>query len=173
MSPESHTLARVANGAIGALVGVYAFLDDLILGPILIAVTVFRLHRVLGRLRRHLHRCRRCDREPRAHHLARLHPEASLVGEISLRRVFAYRCVACPGIDASAVNADLAILTLGGAVRSAGRANQSTTAIQPGGLKTALPVNWPRKSSRAPLRCLHRISQPLVVARSRCESELA
>ena len=41
MSPESHTLARVANGAIGALVGVYSFLDDLILGPVLIAMTVW------------------------------------------------------------------------------------------------------------------------------------
>ena len=41
MSPESHALARVANGAIGALVGVYAFLDDLLLGPILVAVTVW------------------------------------------------------------------------------------------------------------------------------------
>jgi hypothetical protein len=41
MAPESHALARVANGAIGALVGVYAFLDDLLLGPILIAVTVW------------------------------------------------------------------------------------------------------------------------------------
>jgi hypothetical protein len=41
MSAESHALARVANGAIGALVGVYAFLDDLLLGPILVAVTVW------------------------------------------------------------------------------------------------------------------------------------
>ena len=41
MRPESHTLARVANGAIGALVGVYAFLDDLLLGPILVAATVW------------------------------------------------------------------------------------------------------------------------------------
>ena len=35
VSPESHTLARVANGVIGTLVGVYAVLDDLLLGPIL------------------------------------------------------------------------------------------------------------------------------------------
>jgi hypothetical protein len=41
MGPESHALVRVANGAIGAFVGVYAFLDDLLLGPILIAVTVW------------------------------------------------------------------------------------------------------------------------------------
>jgi hypothetical protein len=41
MGPESRALARVANGAIGALVGVYAFLDDLLLGPILIAMTVW------------------------------------------------------------------------------------------------------------------------------------
>jgi hypothetical protein len=41
MAPESQTLARVANGAIGTLVGVYAFLDDLLLGPILVAVTVW------------------------------------------------------------------------------------------------------------------------------------
>jgi hypothetical protein len=34
-------LTRVVNGAIGALVGVYAFLDDLLLGPILVAVTVW------------------------------------------------------------------------------------------------------------------------------------
>jgi uncharacterized membrane protein YeaQ/YmgE (transglycosylase-associated protein family) len=34
-------LSRLANGAIGAFVGVYAFLDDLLLGPILIAVTVW------------------------------------------------------------------------------------------------------------------------------------
>ena len=150
MSPESHALARVANGAIGALVGVYAFLDDLLLGPILVAVTVWvpwylvfgvaacaltfiniaccnwmqrswdewirgygaklearlekirrgrllhshrrrrlsprgeqadrpapnlvRFRRVLGRLRRNLHGCRRCDQEPRADHLG--HPPA-------------------------------------------------------------------------------------------------
>jgi hypothetical protein len=41
MSRESHRLARVADGAIGAFVGVYAFLDDLLLGPVLIAVTVW------------------------------------------------------------------------------------------------------------------------------------
>jgi hypothetical protein len=41
VSAESHTLRRVANGVVGALVGVYAFLDDLILGPILVAVTVW------------------------------------------------------------------------------------------------------------------------------------
>src|SRR4051794_40358327 len=41
MSPESRALARAANGAIGALVGVYAFLDDLLLGPVVIAVTVW------------------------------------------------------------------------------------------------------------------------------------
>jgi hypothetical protein len=34
-------ISRLANGAIGALVGVYAFLDDLLLGPILVAVTVW------------------------------------------------------------------------------------------------------------------------------------
>jgi hypothetical protein len=34
-------IARLANGAIGALVGLYAFLDDLLLGPILVAVTVW------------------------------------------------------------------------------------------------------------------------------------
>jgi hypothetical protein len=38
---KTHTLARIANGAIGALVGIYAFLDDLILGPVLIAATVW------------------------------------------------------------------------------------------------------------------------------------
>jgi hypothetical protein len=31
----------MADGAIGAFVGVYAFLDDLLLGPVLIAVTVW------------------------------------------------------------------------------------------------------------------------------------
>jgi hypothetical protein len=41
MSPESRALTRVANGAIGALVAVYAFLDDLLLGPILVALTVW------------------------------------------------------------------------------------------------------------------------------------
>jgi hypothetical protein len=41
MSPESRALTRVANGAIGALVGVYAFLDDLLLGPVLVAMTVW------------------------------------------------------------------------------------------------------------------------------------
>jgi hypothetical protein len=41
MGRESLTLARVANGVIGTLVGVYAFLDDLILGPILVALTVW------------------------------------------------------------------------------------------------------------------------------------
>jgi hypothetical protein len=41
VSPESHTLARVANGVIGTLVGVYAFFDDLLLGPIVVAVTVW------------------------------------------------------------------------------------------------------------------------------------
>jgi hypothetical protein len=38
---QPHTLGRVANGAIGAFVGVYAFLDDLILGPVLIAAAVW------------------------------------------------------------------------------------------------------------------------------------
>jgi hypothetical protein len=38
---DSSAIARVANGAIGALVGVYAFLDDLLHGPILVAVTVW------------------------------------------------------------------------------------------------------------------------------------
>jgi hypothetical protein len=33
--------SRLADGAIGALVGVYAFLDDLLLGPVLVAVTVW------------------------------------------------------------------------------------------------------------------------------------
>jgi hypothetical protein len=41
MSPESRALTRVANGAIGALVGIYAFLDDLLLGPVLVAMTVW------------------------------------------------------------------------------------------------------------------------------------
>ena len=39
--PESQVLRRLANGAIGAAVGVYAFLDDLLLGPILVAVAVW------------------------------------------------------------------------------------------------------------------------------------
>lgn len=38
---ESNAFARAANGAIGAAVAVYAFLDDLILGPILVALTVW------------------------------------------------------------------------------------------------------------------------------------
>jgi hypothetical protein len=33
--------SRLAGGAIGALVGVYAFLDDLLLGPVLVAITVW------------------------------------------------------------------------------------------------------------------------------------
>ena len=41
MSAESHTLRRVANGVIGTLVGVYAFLDDLLIGPMLVAATVW------------------------------------------------------------------------------------------------------------------------------------
>ena len=38
---ERQGLSRLANGAIGAFVGVYAYLDDLLLGPILIALTVW------------------------------------------------------------------------------------------------------------------------------------
>lgn len=41
MNPGSHALARLVNGLIGTTVGVYAFLDDLLLGPILIGVTVW------------------------------------------------------------------------------------------------------------------------------------
>jgi hypothetical protein len=41
MRQQPRTLGGVANGAIGALVAVYAFLDDLLLGPILVAVTVW------------------------------------------------------------------------------------------------------------------------------------
>lgn len=41
MKPESHALVRLGNGVIGAAVAVYAFLDDLLLGPILIAVAVW------------------------------------------------------------------------------------------------------------------------------------
>ena len=41
MGAQSQTVSRVANGAIGALVAVYAFLDDLILGPVLIAAAVW------------------------------------------------------------------------------------------------------------------------------------
>jgi hypothetical protein len=41
MKPESHALARLGNGLIGAAVGVYAFLDDLLLGPILVATAVW------------------------------------------------------------------------------------------------------------------------------------
>ena len=39
--PESDALLRVPNGVIAAAVGVYAFLDDLLLGPILIGVAVW------------------------------------------------------------------------------------------------------------------------------------
>jgi hypothetical protein len=39
--PESRAVVRLANGAIGAAVGVYAFLDDLLLGPTLVAVAVW------------------------------------------------------------------------------------------------------------------------------------
>ena len=41
MKPESHVLVRVANGVIGALVAAYAFLDDLLLGPILVGLAVW------------------------------------------------------------------------------------------------------------------------------------
>ncbi len=40
MNSESRALVRLVNGAIGTAVGVYAFLDDLFLGPILVGVTV-------------------------------------------------------------------------------------------------------------------------------------
>lgn len=41
MKPEPHAVARLTNGAIGAGVAVYAFLDDLLLGPILVAAAVW------------------------------------------------------------------------------------------------------------------------------------
>jgi hypothetical protein len=41
MKPESRAGVRLGNGVIGAAVGVYAFLDDLLLGPILVGVTVW------------------------------------------------------------------------------------------------------------------------------------
>jgi hypothetical protein len=41
MKPRSHALGRLANGVIGAAVAVYAFLDDLILGPMLVAAAVW------------------------------------------------------------------------------------------------------------------------------------
>lgn len=37
----SHRLTRLANGAIGAVVAAYAFLDDLLLGPPLVVAAVF------------------------------------------------------------------------------------------------------------------------------------
>jgi hypothetical protein len=40
-TPEPHARGRVAGTVIGAGVGVYAFLDDLFLGPILVGVTVW------------------------------------------------------------------------------------------------------------------------------------
>jgi hypothetical protein len=40
-TPKPHARVRVAGGVIGAAVGVYAFLDDLLLGPILAGVTVW------------------------------------------------------------------------------------------------------------------------------------
>lgn len=39
--PEPPTFTRLTNGVIGAAVGVYAFLDDLLLGPILVGVAVW------------------------------------------------------------------------------------------------------------------------------------
>ncbi len=41
MRPESRPLVRLANGVIGAAVGIYAFLDDLFLGPILVGLAVW------------------------------------------------------------------------------------------------------------------------------------
>ena len=38
---SSGTFDRLVNGVIGAAVGVYAFLDDLLLGPILVGLTVW------------------------------------------------------------------------------------------------------------------------------------
>jgi hypothetical protein len=38
---EPRGAGRLANGAIGAVVAVYAFLDDLILGPILVGLTLW------------------------------------------------------------------------------------------------------------------------------------
>ncbi len=41
MKPESHALVRLPARVIGAAVGVYAFLDDLFLGPILVGLAVW------------------------------------------------------------------------------------------------------------------------------------
>ncbi len=41
MKSKSQALVRLANGVIGALVAVYAFLDDLLLGPILVGVALW------------------------------------------------------------------------------------------------------------------------------------
>lgn len=41
MKPRSRPLVRLANGLIGTAVGVYAFLDDLILGPVVVALAVW------------------------------------------------------------------------------------------------------------------------------------
>jgi hypothetical protein len=40
-APESHALVRLANRLIGAAVATYAFLDDLLLGPVLVAGAVW------------------------------------------------------------------------------------------------------------------------------------
>lgn len=49
MKPESHVPVRLANRVIGAAVATYAFLDDLLLGPILVAGAVwFPWYLVLG-----------------------------------------------------------------------------------------------------------------------------
>lgn len=41
MKPQSHTLGHLVHGVVGAAVAVYAFLDDLLLGPILVGAAVW------------------------------------------------------------------------------------------------------------------------------------